>query len=216
MEAMAWGRSEQGAAVIQETAKRLQALLQGLIPEKLNLEPLPPGEEGRLAEMVNQLIEFMYEIQNFIFPLSQGILKDLKIQPKNFLGSPFKELHSRLVHLTWQAERISQGDYSQRVDFMGDFSEAFNSMVISLEQQERALKEKIAELEQALRHIKHLEGILPICSHCKRIRLQEADPFDQQGWVVLERYLQDHTAARFSHSLCPKCAAELYPDLIET
>jgi hypothetical protein len=166
--------------------------------------------------MVNQLIEFMSEIQNFIFPLSQGILKDLKIQPKNFLGSPFKELHSRLVHLTWQAERIAQGYYSQRVDFMGEFSEAFNSMVISLEQHEWALKEKIAELEQALLHIKHLEGILPICSHCKRIRLQEADPFDQQGWVVLERYLQDHTHATFTHSLCPKCVAELYPDLIET
>ena len=152
---------------------------------------------------------------NFIFPLSQGILKDIKIQPKYFLGSPFKELHSRLMHLTWQAACIAQGDYGQRVDFMGEFSEAFNSMVISLEQHEWALKEKITELEQALRHIKHLEGILPICSHCKRIRPQGVDPDDQKGWIVLEKYIQDHTAASFSHSLCPQCVAELYPDLIE-
>jgi hypothetical protein len=208
-------RSGNGAAVIQETEKRLKALLQGQIPEKLPLEHFPPEEEGRLAETVNQLIEFMSEIQSFIFPLSQGILKDIKIQPKNFLGSPFKELHSRLMHLTWQTERIAQGDYSQRVDFMGDFSEAFNSMVISLEQHEIALKEKITELEQALLHIKHLEGFLPICSHCKKIRLQDVDPLDQKGWVVLETYIQDHSDAVFTHSLCPKCLKEFYPDLDE-
>jgi hypothetical protein len=98
---------------------------------------------------------------------------------------------------------------------MGEFSEAFNSMVISLEQHEGALKEKIKELEEALLHIKHLEGILPICSHCKRIRLQEVDPHDQKGWVLLERYIQDHTDASFTHSLCPKCVAEFYPDLAE-
>jgi hypothetical protein len=204
------------AAVIQETGKRLKALLQGEIPAKLNPEHFPAGEDYNLAEMVNQLIEFMSEIQNFIFPLSQGILKEIKIQPKNFLGSPFKELHSRLLHLTWQAERITQGDYSQRVDFMGDFSDAFNSMVISLEQNERTLKERIAQLEQALTHIKHLEGILPICSNCKRIRLQGEDPYDQKGWVALEKYIQDHSDARFTHSFCPKCVKELYSDLIET
>ena len=73
--------------------------------------------------------------------------------PKNFLASPFKELHSHLQHLTWQAKQVAKGDYSQRVDFMGDFSEAFNFMITSLDNNEKALKRKIGQLEEALSHI---------------------------------------------------------------
>ena len=51
------------------------------------------------------------------------------------------------MHLTWQAEQVARGDYSQRVDFMGDFSRAFNAMVESLEIKERELRERIEELQ---------------------------------------------------------------------
>jgi signal transduction histidine kinase len=77
----------------------------------------------------------------------------------NFLASPFKELHSRLTHLTWQAERVAQGDYSQRVDFMGDFSRAFNFMVESLERKELQLHEKIGELEALNRQKNEFVGV---------------------------------------------------------
>ncbi|MFH1883837.1 MAG: ATP-binding protein [Planctomycetota bacterium] len=63
----------------------------------------------------------------------------------NVLASPFKELHARLLHLTWQAERIAEGDYHQRIDFMGTFSAAFNSMV-----------EKLADREESLERAKDL------------------------------------------------------------
>jgi hypothetical protein len=52
-----------------------------------------------------------------------------------------------------------------------------------------------------------LRNILPICSHCKKIRN------DQQYWEQVEAYLFKHTHLKFSHGLCPECAAELYPDL---
>ena len=58
-------------------------------------------------------------------------------------------LHSSLMHLTWQAGEVAKGDYSQRVDFMGDFSEAFNAMVISLATHENLLRKKIEELEKS-------------------------------------------------------------------
>ncbi len=49
--------------------------------------------------------------------------------------------------------------------------------------------------------------IIPICSSCKKIR-------DDDGyWNQIEVYIRDHSEADFSHSICPGCAKELYPDL---
>ena len=63
-----------------------------------------------------------------------------------------------------------------------------------------------AELKNALDAVRTLEGILPICSFCRRIR-DEGDT-----WESLEKYVHDHSDARFSHGLCPTCEAREYPD----
>jgi hypothetical protein len=119
-----------------------------------------------------------------------------------------------LCHLTWQAKQVASGDYGQRVDFMGEFSEAFNFMIHALERNERLLKEKIEELEQALGHIKRLEGILPICAQCKRIKLEGSEPQNQRSWIKIENYLSTRTDAQFTHTICPECMQKLYPDLV--
>jgi hypothetical protein len=85
-------------------------------------------------------------------------------------------------------------------------------MIVSLERNERLLKEKIDALEQALGHIKRLEGILPICANCKRIRLENSEPEDQKNWIRIENYLSVRTDAHFSHSICPECIEILYPE----
>lgn len=65
----------------------------------------------------------------------------------------------------------------------------------------------IAELQTALAEIKKLQGILPICSVCKKIR-------DEAGlWRWMEEYIQDRSEAKFSHSICPVCAKTHYPDM---
>lgn len=56
---------------------------------------------------------------------------------------------------------------------------------------------------------KVLQGILPVCSHCKQIRN------DNGGWDQIEEYIQQHSEARFSHGLCPSCAEVHYPSLYE-
>jgi CheY-like chemotaxis protein len=62
------------------------------------------------------------------------------------------------------------------------------------------------ELEKALKEIKELQGILPICSACKKIR-------DDKGyWKQLEAYFREHSEIGFTHSICPDCADRLYPD----
>lgn len=198
--------------MIEKFSDTLSILLQGDIPEGIDINEIEDERERQLAQMLNQLIAFMQEIHDFIIPLSNGELAEIKISRKNFFGSPFKELHSRLLHLTWQANQVANGDYSQRVDFMGDFSVAFNNMVVALKINEKSLKNKIGELEKALAHITNLEGILPICSHCKKIRLEGTVPEDQDNWVQVERYISAKTDAQFSHSICPACLHKYYQD----
>ncbi len=72
---------------------------------------------------------------------------------------------------------------------------------------EKALNGEKLKLEDALSQLKTLSGLLPICSSCKKIR-------DDSGyWNQIERYIQDHSEAEFSHSICPECLKRLYPDL---
>ncbi len=74
------------------------------------------------------------------------------------------------------------------------------------------LEKRTIELEQladALKKIKTLNGLLPICTACKKIR-------DDSGyWKQIEIYIREHSDADFSHSLCPECAKALYPDLFK-
>jgi hypothetical protein len=75
-----------------------------------------------------------------------------------------------------------------------------------------ALKRKRAEMERerlflelrdALENVRTLQGLLPICSSCKKIR-------DDKGyWTQLEVYFSDHSDAQFSHGLCPECAEKM-------
>jgi bacterioferritin-associated ferredoxin len=71
---------------------------------------------------------------------------------------------------------------------------------------EKEREKLIAELKDSLAQVKKLSGLLPICSHCKKIR-------DDKGyWNQIESYIYDHSEADFSHSICPECAKKHYPD----
>jgi uncharacterized Zn finger protein (UPF0148 family) len=62
------------------------------------------------------------------------------------------------------------------------------------------------ELKQALSEVERLEGMLPICSYCRKIRN------DKGYWQMVEKYFADHSGLRFSHSICPDCAKEQFPE----
>ena len=62
-------------------------------------------------------------------------------------------------------------------------------------------------LLEANKEIKHLRGIFPICSHCKKIR-------DDTGfWNQIEAYIEEHSDAEFSHSICQECAKKYFPGM---
>jgi PAS domain S-box-containing protein len=71
---------------------------------------------------------------------------------------------------------------------------------------ERERLRLIEELTAALARVKTLDGLLPICSSCKKIR-------DDKGyWQQVETYVKKHSDAEFTHGLCPDCATKLYPE----
>ncbi len=70
------------------------------------------------------------------------------------------------------------------------------------------LAERMHALEEAYQHIKTLQGILPICMHCHKIRN------DNESWERVEEYISRHTDAKFSHGLCPECRKLHYADLM--
>lgn len=74
---------------------------------------------------------------------------------------------------------------------------------------ERERDRLILELKEALSRIKTLEGIIPICMYCHKIR----DSTDT--WQKLEAYISKHSDAQFSHSICPDCMQEHYPEALE-
>ncbi len=76
----------------------------------------------------------------------------------------------------------------------------------------RRLLRGVAEGEASRATIKRLEGLLPICSYCRKIRQDGGDPKDPHDWQPLEAYISEHSQADFTHSICPECLKEIYPE----
>jgi len=70
---------------------------------------------------------------------------------------------------------------------------------VRIVQLQKALLERFHELEDALKRVKQLQGLLPICSYCKKIRN------DRNYWEQVDAYVASHSEAQFSHGVCPDC-----------
>jgi len=64
---------------------------------------------------------------------------------------------------------------------------------------QRSLADRVRELENALARVKQLQGLLPICCYCKKIR------DDKNYWQQVENYISEHSEAQFTHGICPSC-----------
>jgi sigma-B regulation protein RsbU (phosphoserine phosphatase) len=74
--------------------------------------------------------------------------------------------------------------------------------------QER-LNARVADLQVALANVKTLQGLLPICSYCKRIRR------DDHNWQRVESYIAERSEAQFSHAICPECYMHVEQEIEE-
>lgn len=73
-----------------------------------------------------------------------------------------------------------------------------------------SLAARIHELEEALGEVKRLQGLLPICSYCKKVRNEE------NYWQQVESYLSAHSDIKLTHGVCPDCYARMMKELDDT
>lgn len=146
-------------------------------PQLVILDWMMPGIEG--PEIVRRLRERLPEKCYYAIIITSRSYKDSATRALNsgaddFVGKPYDndELRARLA-------------VGYRMNCL-----------------QKALSDHIQDLRQTLDRVKQLEGIIPICMYCKKIR------DDQDGWNQLEQYITEHSEAKFSHSICPHCVKE--------
>lgn len=96
----------------------------------------------KLGMGLQYLEEAVAEMKAYSAALSRGRLS-VQVPPReNFLCENLKNIHANLNHLTWQAKQVAKGDYSQHVSYLGEFSEAFNTMTEQLRERELSLRQE--------------------------------------------------------------------------
>lgn len=127
-------------------------------------EQIPPQFAG--IENLRELYETILSSRQALQHMASGDLS-VDITIKGYLPGLLKTLQANLRHLTWQSQRIAQGDFGQRVEFMGEFATAFNIMVQNLEEmrahlgmREKELTERNIELSYEVAERRQAEAAL--------------------------------------------------------
>ena len=167
--------------LLEAAIRNVQELLSS---RTVHLEP--PDELANVDGYV-QLYATLLEVRTAIMACASGDL-GFQITKKGYLPGAIKGLQASLSHLTWQTNMIASGDFTQRVDFMGDFSESFNSMVRQLDETMHQLEKASrtdpltginnrgyfmqllkAEIERARRHERYFSVLMFDLDHFKKI-----------------------------------------------
>ncbi len=139
---------------IDRITEAVYRLLKGRAFNPIKLpEGYPENEVAQLVRYVNALCADQASLAGFASALSRG---DLEVEPPAGSGASaqaLKNLHANLRHLTWKTQQIAKGDFSQQVDFMGGFSEAFNSMTRQLDEANAIILAEKEKSEALLRNI---------------------------------------------------------------
>ena len=130
--------------------------LKGEIPQPLVLpKDYPKNEIRQVVEYANRFVTEYHAIADAMSALSRGELDfDVPTGKMHILQS-FKHLHANLRHLTWKTQQIAGGDLSQHIDFMGGFSQAFNSMTEQLKEAFAKIDRQNQDLSQANQRMKN-------------------------------------------------------------
>jgi len=112
-----------------ELERALQAIENAWLKGSAPPEPLLSSANHQAG--ISMLLSDMLAVQSFALSMSRGDLS-ASLKAKGVMSGSLKALQGSLRHLAWQTRMVAKGDFSQRVDFMGEFSESFNSMVASL------------------------------------------------------------------------------------
>ncbi|MDY6954350.1 MAG: PAS domain-containing protein [Thermodesulfobacteriota bacterium] len=195
------------------------------------------GAEAALRESEVRLKTVLDTIQAGIVVIDPKthIIVGINAAAGNMFGAPREEILGRVCHksicgaekgqcpITDQGKRFDNAEQTLLtakgesvpilktvVSVTLDGREHLLESFLDITERKRAEEERerlILELQEALAKVKTLSGLLPICASCKKIR-------DDKGyWQQIEEYIQEHSDAEFSHSVCPECAKRLYPEI---
>ncbi|MRR33660.1 response regulator [bacterium] len=117
----------------------------------------------------------------------------------DFVTKPFQreELLARVrTHLA--LHRLTAA-LEQRTAQLQQLNSQLQNEILERTAVEEKLADKVTQLEATLARVKQLEGIIPICMYCKKIR------DDKDSWSQIEQYITEHSEALFSHGICPDC-----------
>jgi len=176
------------------------ALLMQKFLESSLKSPFQITRTERLAKGLDLLDTKTFDIVmvDLGLPDSQGLDTFLKVQEKSpnlpvivLTGNDNDEVAAQAVHKGAQ-------DFLVKGQVTGNL--VARSIHYAIER-----KKLLTQVESSLKEIKVLQGLFPICMHCKKIR------DDQGAWTKMETYISTHSNAEFTHGLCSECAMKFYP-----
>lgn len=176
-----WGYE---VTAVENGAEALEILAGGEPPPLVVLDRMMPRLDGvEVCRQVRALPDRppLYILLLTVQKRTDEIVEGLEAGADDYLTKPFdsKELRAR----------VGVGERVMRL--------------------QNELNQRLRELEEALAQVNKLEGLLPICSYCKRVR------DDQDYWQQVEAYVEARSEARFSHGICPDCYEEHFRPKLE-
>jgi hypothetical protein len=116
-----------------------------------------------------------------------------------------ERLHAKHQEERWESDLATLALVEERTAHLAQANEQLQTELAEQRQVGAQLADTNRALLLEMARIKTLSGLLPICAYCKNIR-------DDAGqWHGIERFIKDHTDARFTHGLCPDCARQVFP-----
>jgi len=140
---------------------------------------------------------------NFMQSRWVGFMPEGHVELRNVLFAPLN-LEGKTVGIIGLANK--PGDFTAEDAEIASVLGELAAIALRINRHIDLLNERTSSLESALAQVRTLHGLLPICSHCKKIR-------DDQGyWTLVESYISARTDAQFTHGLCPDCLQKFYPE----
>jgi adenylate cyclase len=145
--------------LLDKITEAIHYLRTGKVPHPI---PIPEDlADNEIRQVLTFLNRFLVEFAIFaeaLAQIAQGELDTRPLMDRMVVTQSFKALQSNLKHLTWKTQEIAAGDLDQKVDFMGDFSTAFNTMTRQLKESREQLLELNKQLERRNKFIRETFG----------------------------------------------------------
>lgn len=176
---------------------------------------VPLSESYKRAEQFSKHLSTILVIVIVVMMAVQYVIH------KFFVITPLNIIRDKALRISEDEKYLGEVISMPVTREFGELASGFNTMSkklrFNLDHLEETVEKRTAELEKsnkkltaALAEIKTLRGILPICSYCKNIRN------DEGYYEQIEAYIHKHSGVDFSHTICPKCMKEHYPEVYDS